>query len=225
VFIAHPNVRIQVQASFVTENFQAFVITRVNSWLQPSQNTRCEVFTLVTTNICVTADKTLCSLIDVSRRFSEICCLHHQGSWKCAHLLPQKCRKTLFQATRRHAPQDDVLHPRNRSLPYKVTTQWPACHISFGAAQQNTQKNGATQTLWNKRMLVSMKWRRSSVRSRRDTKRVSVFTLQLPRRNKLVCAAGDGISRMVWRAEKNNTSLRTIRTNTMNYLLAIYFNN
>jgi len=40
VFTAHPNVRIQAQASFVTEDFLAFVIIRVNSWLQSSQNTR-----------------------------------------------------------------------------------------------------------------------------------------------------------------------------------------
>jgi hypothetical protein len=56
-------------------------------------------------------------------------------------------------------------------------------------------------------------------------KRVSLSTLQLPRRNKLVCAAGDGNGGMVWRAEKNNSSLRTIRTNRMHYLLSIYFNN
>ena len=56
-----------------------------------------------------------------------------------ARLLPQKRPQKLYQATRRHAPQDDVLQPPNRSLPYKVTRSVrPA--ISHSALHNRTHK-------------------------------------------------------------------------------------
>jgi len=122
VFVAHPNVRIQAQASFVTEDFPAFVIIRVNSWLQLSQNTRWRFSRWwLTTHISALRRKKHCIFWQMWAGVSEKSAVSTNKVGENAHLLPQKRRQKLYQVTRRHASQDDVFQPRNRSLPYKVT--------------------------------------------------------------------------------------------------------
>jgi hypothetical protein len=121
VFMVQPNVRIQTLASFVTEDIQAFVIIRLNSWQQISQNTRYEIFTLVTTNISALRCIKCCVVWQMWAGVSEKSAVSTIKEAENARLLPQKRRQKLYQATRRHAPQDDVLQPRNMSLLYKVT--------------------------------------------------------------------------------------------------------